>query len=305
MSKNWGIPYQGSKAKIAEGLLSVLPSGKRFVDLFGGGFAMSHAAYMSGKYETVVYNELNPLLPPLIRKAIKGEYNYNVFKPVWVSREEFENKKDADGYVRYIWSFSNTGKNYLFGYEIEPIKKSIHNYIVFNRRDEWFERNFPEVDRYIKTADIRQRRLQWREYLRRVGKFSRKIDELQQLEQERLQQLERLERLQQLEQLERLQQLEITCGSYTDYKYQDGDVVYCDPPYEGTADYSLTFDHGQFYEWFMSRPYPVYLSSYNNIRDRFKMVWAENKRSLMSGASQLWNYECLYVNEGAKCYGEN
>lgn len=43
----WGITYRGSKSKIAEKLLAALPGGKRFVDLFGGGFAMSHAAIMN------------------------------------------------------------------------------------------------------------------------------------------------------------------------------------------------------------------------------------------------------------------
>ena len=60
----------GSKTAIAEELISILPSGKRFVDLFGGGFAMSHCAIMSGKYNKVYYNELNPLLVELIKKAI-------------------------------------------------------------------------------------------------------------------------------------------------------------------------------------------------------------------------------------------
>ena len=49
---------------------------------------------------------------------------------------------------------------------------------------------------------------------------------------QQLQQLERLERLEQLERLERLERLEIHLGSYEDYEYQEGDVVYCDPPYE-------------------------------------------------------------------------
>lgn len=34
---NYGIPYKGSKSKIAKEILRELPSGKRLVDLFGGG----------------------------------------------------------------------------------------------------------------------------------------------------------------------------------------------------------------------------------------------------------------------------
>ena len=65
MSK-YGLPYMGSKDKIADELLEQMPAGKRLVDLFGGGFTMSHAALLSGKYEQVFYSELNPLLPQLI-----------------------------------------------------------------------------------------------------------------------------------------------------------------------------------------------------------------------------------------------
>lgn len=36
--KQYGLPYMGSKDKIADSLMKVLPDGKRFVDLFGGGF---------------------------------------------------------------------------------------------------------------------------------------------------------------------------------------------------------------------------------------------------------------------------
>lgn len=106
-----------------------------------------------------------------------------------------------------------------------------------------------------------------------------------------MQQLERLEHLQQLG------QLEIKCGSYLDYEYKDGDVVYCDPPYENTATYNGKFDIKQFYEWVATRDYPVYFSSYQITDKRFKMIWAKGKRNLMSGAKGARaNYECLYLN---------
>lgn len=86
----YGIPYQGSKTKIAPAIISRLPSGKRFVDLFGGGFAMSHCARLSRKWDSVLYNDINPLLPPLIRRALDGEFNYNRFKPEFITRERFK-----------------------------------------------------------------------------------------------------------------------------------------------------------------------------------------------------------------------
>lgn len=41
---HYGIPYKGNKSKIAEEILEQLPSGKRLVDLFGGGFAITDCA---------------------------------------------------------------------------------------------------------------------------------------------------------------------------------------------------------------------------------------------------------------------
>ena len=35
---NYGMPYKGSKSKIAEWLIEQLPKAKHFYDLFGGGW---------------------------------------------------------------------------------------------------------------------------------------------------------------------------------------------------------------------------------------------------------------------------
>lgn len=283
----YGIPYQGSKSGIADSLITFLPSGKRFVDLFGGGAAMSECAVKSGKYKSVYYNELNPLLCDLIKRAISGEFDYDRFKPEFISREEFAKLRDNDGYIKWIWSFGNNGKNYLFSKEIELQKRSLHNFVVFGAKDEFIKAHFNDIDKYVIGNDIRKRRMLLRRYMQ-MKKARRPHMEFQQLQQ--------LERLQQLQQL---QQLEINCGSYLDYEYQDGDVVYCDPPYEGTGGYNQTkFDHKGFYDWVASRPYQVFFSSYKISDKRFKMIWAKSKQNLMGGAKgQFKNYECLYTNK--------
>lgn len=254
----YGIPYMGSKDKIADDILAVLPSGKRFVDLFGGGFAMSHAALLSGKYEQIFYNELNPLLPKLIKDAIAGKY---ANERRWISREDFLRLKDTDGYVKYIWSFGNNGKDYLFGKDKEPIKKLGHEFVCFGK-------SIPGVQNIAET-DMRVRRL----YLKRLSKQN--TGEIYKLRQ--LQQLEQLERL------ERLERLEINYGSYLDYQYREGDVVYCDPPYENTAKYDKNeFDHKQFYDWVASREYPVYFSSYEISDERFNGIWRKQNFSMLN-----------------------
>ena len=278
MAKHFGIPYQGSKDRIALDIHRHLPSGKRFVDLFGGGFAMSHCALLlKGKYDTVLYNDLNPLLIDLIRKAIDGEYSYDHFKPRFISREEFNEKKDKDGYIKYIWSFGNGGNGYLYGKHIEQIKREGHDYCIFGK---------PIDGIPVKGKDPKARRLN----LKRIGKYGgRDI------------QLERLERLQQLQhlcRLERLQQLEITCKDYQEYEHQDGDVVYLDPPYENTAGYQKGgFDHSAFYDWCYTRQYQVWFSSYKISDDRFRLVWAKRLRGTFQGAVDNYNFECLYTNK--------
>lgn len=262
----YGISYMGSKDKIAADILSVLPRGKRFVDLFGGGFAMSHAALLSGKYEQVFYNEINPLLPKLIKDTLAGKY---ANERRWISREDFSRLKDVDGYVRYIWSFGNRGDAYLFGKDKEPIKKLGHDFVCFGK-------DIPGVPNIAET-DMRVRRL----YLQRFIKKNTG---------------EKYE----LEQLERLQQLEINCGSYLDYKYREGDIVYCDPPYEDTAKYDNDgFNHKQFYDWVASREYPVYFSSYEISDNRFNVIWQTEKQSLLNNSKETKKVvtEYLYCNK--------
>lgn len=274
----YGIPYMGSKDKIADDILSVLPRGKRFVDLFGGGFAMSHAALLSGKYEQVLYNEINPLLPKLIKDTLAGKY---ANERRWISREDFSRLKDVDGYVRCIWSFGNQGDAYLFGKDKEHIKKLGHDFVCFGK-------DITGVPNIAET-DMRVRRL----YLQRFIKKNTG-------ERYELQQLEQLERLQRLHRLQRLQRLEINCGSYLDYKYQKGDIVYCDPPYEDTAKYDNDgFNHKQFYDWVASREYPVYFSSYEISDNRFNVVWQTEKQSLLNNSKETKKVvtEYLYCNK--------
>ena len=273
MSK-YGLPYMGSKDKIADELLEQMPAGKRFVDLFGGGFAMSHAALLSGKFEQVFYNELNPLLPQLIKDTLAGKY---ANERRWISREDFFRLKDVDGYVRYIWSFGNRGEGYLFGKDKEHIKKLGHDFVCFGK-------DIPGVPNIAET-DMRVRRL----YLQRYIKNNTG---------------ERYE-LERLQQLERLQRLEINCGSYLDYQYRDGDIVYCDPPYEGTAQYDKNgFPHKQFYDWVASREFPVYFSSYEISDTRFYKIYETEKISLLNNKvgnkGKLRKMEILYSNRPKK-----
>lgn len=276
----YGIPYMGSKSRIADALMTALPAGKRFVDLFGGGFAMSECALLSGKYETVLYNDAEPLVVQLVKDAIAGKYNHDQFKPAWVSREEFHERKNTDGYVRYIWSFGNDGKTYLFGKDKEEIKRKGHEYAVNGVAFD----GFPVVG-----ETIHERRLA----LKHLARERRVTDKRHDLEQ--LQQLERLEKLERLQLLQQLERLDISCMDYRDYEYRDGDVVYCDIPYQNAERYHIPFDHEEFCEWVCTRPFKVYFSSFELDDPRFRRVWTKPKISLMqAGANNKFVNECLY-----------
>ena len=60
-----------------------------------------------------MYNDINPLLPPLIDKAINGYFSSSDFKNEFITRDMFYELKEKDGYVKYIWSFGNNGNDYL------------------------------------------------------------------------------------------------------------------------------------------------------------------------------------------------
>lgn len=231
--KHYGVPYQGNKSRIADIIISILPEGNRLVDLFGGGGAITHCAILSGKWGGYLYNDINPMITGLFMDAVHGEYHdeHRV-----ITREDFENLKDTDAYVKYIWSFGNNGTGYLWGKDIEDIIISACHAIA--------------------DETLQDRRLA---YMRFVKKIKDKMPK-QRLD---LHSYESLNRLQSLEHLEALQRLEVSNIDYQSYQYKEGDIVYCDIPYEqqGKAkcdDYGLDFDSLAFYEWVKQQPYQVF-----------------------------------------------
>jgi hypothetical protein len=297
------------------------PKATHFYDLFGGGGSMTHYMMLNKakKYEHFHYNEIKAHIADTLRRAIAGEFSYEVFKPPWVSREEFHARKEHDGYISCCWSFGNNGDDYLFSEEIEPYKRSMHMAVVFGEFDDLAEKTF-KFHRWPAIAKtIKQRRY----YLRQIIEHYRKtkipqhlhqflnekqrekldcIDQLRKLEQlerlERLQQLEQLEHLQQLQQLQQLERLTITSLDYRAVEILPGAVVYCDIPYAGTADYGGIFSHKDFFDWAASRDFPVYISEYNVPDPRFNLVYTLDKRCMLAqdGDANKVKEERLYWN---------
>ena len=124
----YGLPYKGSKNGIADWVCDNLPNAENFYDLFCGGCAITHCAMLRGKYKTYTINDIADT-QELFYDAIMGKYQNETR---WISREDFFTLKDKDAYIRYLWSFGNNGKNYLYSREVEPYKKALHYARVFN-----------------------------------------------------------------------------------------------------------------------------------------------------------------------------
>ena len=118
----YGVPYQGSKNKIAEWVVEHLPSGHTLVDLFAGGCAVTHAALLAGRWYRYIANDIGDV-PEVFLNAVHGRY---ADERRWISREDFNRLKNADPYVSLCWSFGNNRSNYLYAEEVEPWKRALH-----------------------------------------------------------------------------------------------------------------------------------------------------------------------------------
>jgi len=290
----YGLSYLDSKSKICKNIIALFPKADNFYDLFGGGFSITHAmlVHRSKDYKQFHFNEIREGIVELVQDAIAGKYNYNVYKPEWVSREDFFANKDKDIYKKIIWSFGNNGEGYLFGKDIEQDKKSMHMAVVFNQFDDYAKEVFG-MEKFRDGLDINSKRLFLRDRIKLLGK--------KRLDLERLEQLEQLERLQQLERVERVEQLHFYNGSYEQVVIKENSIIYCDIPYDGTAKYDSNdkFNRKQFLDWAHEQKEPVFISEYNIDDKRFSAINHKEKRSLLSGnkGNKLIKIEKLYVNK--------
>lgn len=258
------IPYLGSKRKTAGRIYNAIqqrhPDHNILVDLFCGGFAVGEHFYKQG-WE-VIANDLNKYVVALLDQTInKGLDEQKCLE--FVTREKFfdvlnnpDNYKPwYVGYVMCVWSFGNQQTTYMFGKDTEPYKLGGHNLVVY-KDPTLLQELIPQIpqkyiDSLLKLDDWHKRRIA----LGRIAKtLKTRILELQQLEQ--------LERLQQLQQLERLQLYSL---SYDKVTIPKNAIIYCDPPYKNTAEYSKNnFDHDQFWQWAkqQSKTHPIYVSEY-------------------------------------------
>ena len=287
------VPYLGSKRKSAgliyQTIKNLEPEGNILVDLFCGGFAISE--YFIKEGWNVIANDKNGYVTSLLEKTIFDGLEDRIVTK-FITREDFDRVTNSPkeyeewyvGYVMCVWSFGNNQKGYLFGRDVEPYKRAGHE-LVINKDQTLINELIPSIpQRYIdgllKLDNWHKRRLA----LARISKkLKARILELQQL--------------QQLEQLERLEQLELYSKDYREVNIPDGAIVYCDPPYEGTAEYAEGgFSHKEFWEWVRvtSKKNSVYISSYKAPDDFEVVLRFPQKSTLSGGVNKSQPSECLF-----------
>lgn len=215
MSARFGLPYQGSKNKIARWVIEQMPSATHFYDLCCGGCAVTHAAMLSGKYKYFHINDINPMWPQMFVDAINGKYRD---ERRIITRQDFKMWKDSDPYVALCWSFGNNARTYIWGEDVEGVKLAACRMLV--------------------ADTLSERRLLYKQFIKALKAYAGegRLSDLQGLEW--LEALERLEALGRLEALERLQgEVTATSVSYTDVEIEPDAVVYCDIPYRDTQGY--------------------------------------------------------------------
>ena len=251
-----GLPYKGSKRRLATRIVDLFPAAPVLVDLFAGGCAVTHAALESGKFDRVIANDLSDAPELFYRCAKSGGAS-----PRWVSHAEFFALKDRDPMIRYVYSFGNGGGSYLYGRDAEPLKYAAHRAVVDGDCSLLpVAAREPVRDALNGIVGTRERYLCFTRVMRELnGRLE--LKPLRYLE--RLQHLSGLLRLQYLEHLH-LERLTITRRDYRDVRIPDGSVVYCDPPYASTTGYGQRFDHAGFYQWCraMGKRFPLFVSEY-------------------------------------------
>lgn len=282
----YGLAYAGSKSQIAEEIVDYIPPCKRLVDLFGGGGAITHCAltYGKNKFKTVLYNDIDALVVEYFQNAVNGIYNMDKYTPRVIDRDTFFRECDNDMMVANVWSFGNGGKSYCYGKHVEEFKLKAFEMLT--------------------RETVAERYTAYRNFIRYAKKQieeSCKSEEFQSCD--RLESLERLQNLESLECLERLRNFEITNQSYEDYIYKEGDVVYCDIPYETGAKnvryMDKCFDFKKFYNWAFDANFPVYFSSYEISDNRFKRELIKIKTSHLAISNNVKVNEFIYMNQEA------
>ena len=313
---SYGLPYTGSKNRLAAKIIRHLPEADTLVDGFFGGGAITHCAMAHNKYKNYIANDIRTT-PQFFKECIEGKHSNDLR---WISADDFMTSSRDDWFVRLIWSFSNNCNTYLYGKNTEAYKKAFHYAICFDDfsllEELYCDFVCNKVKEHLKgipVASWNDRRLAAMRAVKELiamhtNELTRKdfgcsTDTSCNLQQhlERMHRIDNLmgnARLIHLERLNRTSDLNVSASNLQCYNLDyhlltdiipDNSVVYLDPPYKGTFDYSESksggcmqntgcFNTEEFLDWAyaIGQKHPTFISEYNIDDSRFTLVceWA-------------------------------
>lgn len=232
--------------------------------------------------------------------------------------------------MRLIWSFSNNCNNYSYGKNIEAYKKSFHYAICFDNfsllEELYCDFVCNKVKEHLEGIPLESwndRRLAARRAVKELIEscpneltrhdFNCSTDAGCNIQQHlertyRIDNLIRVSRIDNLERLNRASNLNVSTHDLHCYNLDyhlltdvipDNSVVYLDPPYKGTFDYSDSgsgscmsntgcFNTEEFLDWAydIGKKYPTFISEYNINDDRFTLVDEWGRFCSASGAGK-------------------
>lgn len=281
--QTYGMPYQGSKRRFAEWILSYIPNSTHFYDIFAGGCAISDCALKSNKFRYVHGNDITDsalFFQDVIQGILPDMREF-------ISRKEFYAKKDDDAYIRMSWSFGSDLRTYLYSSKKEDIFRRIHEDIF--------------LDGITTQEEYRERVMVFREFLK-IAIYDVADSDIRRIMSDlKIQVYERQKRLYSLSDYFRCFDTERfipTMQDYTDIRVESLDsVIYCDIPYFSCVNYNKgKFDHERFYTWCENQSVPVFISEKWMPEDRFECI--AEKESISSKCATDNNYrytERLFV----------
>lgn len=265
-----GLPYQGSKNRIATDIIAKLPSSEVFVDLFCGGCAMTHAALLSGKFQRAIINDIDGALPDLFLKALQEKIEF----PGWMSREEFLATKGEDIFQDLVWSFGQSRKQYFSNKEREAVVREA--YLMLTKES------------------VEERYCAYREFIRKYTNFLFQFGVC-------LEHIEPIARINRIRNFFHHIDVKKICAyslNYYEVPIPDNSLVYADPPYKGVEGFNgATFDNDVFWEWCRTRDFPVYVSEYNAPKDFDCIMIKEAQKIFGATSNRRFVEEKLFIHK--------